>query len=29
MSLKLIQNALSPKVVTTGFKSIIDLETDM
>ena len=29
MSLKLIQNALSPKVVTTGFKSIIDLETYM
>ena len=29
MSLKLIQNALSPKVVTTGFKSILDLETDM
>ena len=29
MSLKLIQSALSPKVVTTGFKSIIDLETDM
>ena len=29
MSFKLIQNALSPKVVTTGFKSIIDLETDM
>lgn len=29
MLLKLIQNALSPKVVTTGFKSILDLETDV
>ena len=29
MLLKLIQNALRPKVVITGFKSILDLETDM